>query len=98
MLKRIQEIKCVGCFRDAVPSRVQFERLTFIYGENCYGKSTLCDIFLSLSENAPSYIVDRESLPNPRNFNQRIQLNFLMPGQDSECPLTFTKASWSRLL
>ena len=74
MLKRIQDIKAVGCFSDAHPAALQFEPLTFIYGENCYGKSTLCDIFRSLAEGRPEYVTARVSVPNPNNQRQRVHL------------------------
>lgn len=95
MLKRIQEIKSVGCFYDTDARSVQFEHLTFIYGENCYGKSTLCDIFLSLSENNSLHIVNRKSLPDHRNQQQKIQLNLSVPGQKKEFPVIFSRGAWN---
>lgn len=95
MLKRIQEIKSVGCFYDTTAPSVQFEHLTFIYGENCYGKSTLCDIFLSLSENISSYIVNRQSLPDHRKQQQKIQFSLSLPGQKNEYPVVFSRGSWN---
>ncbi len=95
MLKRIQNIKTVGCFSDTHPARMQFERLTFIYGENCYGKTTLCDIFRSLAENDPQSLTARVSVPNPDNQPQLVQLGFSMPNEKHETILTFNGHEWN---
>jgi wobble nucleotide-excising tRNase len=49
MIEKILKIHGVGILHDAVPSAVGFARVTAIYGENGRGKSTLTDIFGSLS-------------------------------------------------
>ncbi len=95
MLKRIQDIKAVGCFSDAHPAALQFEPLTFIYGENCYGKSTLCDIFRSLAEGRPEYVTARVSVPNPNNQRQRVHLSFAFRGNDGEQTLVFDGDTWN---
>jgi len=41
MLKRIESIKNIGCFIDNHSPSFQFENLTFIYGDNSYGKTTV---------------------------------------------------------
>lgn len=57
IIKRISEIQNVGTFSNCKDSgKFQFSKLTLIYGLNTYGKSTLCDIFQSLSENNPDII------------------------------------------
>lgn len=95
MIKRIQDLKAIGPFLDDHPASVQFEPLTFIYGENCYGKTTLCDIFRSLDENSPQYLTDRTSVPNPDNHRQHVQLGFLTAGNDTETPLVFDGNEWN---
>jgi uncharacterized protein YhaN len=47
MLKRVMEIKNVGTFSNMERS-VEFFKLTLLYGQNCYGKSTLVDVFNSM--------------------------------------------------
>ena len=95
MLKRIIEIKGVGCFRNTRAADLQFENLTFIYGENCYGKSTLCDIFRSISENNPLIILNRKSVPSPDNNKQKITFNFLTPLNNNEVQTTFSDSTWN---
>jgi len=95
MLKRIIDIKGVGCFRNTRAADLQFESLTFIYGENCYGKSTLCDIFRSISENNPLIIANRKSVPSPENDEQLISLNFLTPVNNNEVLSEFANSGWN---
>ena len=98
MLKRIQEIKSIGCFYNDQPAAIQFEPLTFIFGENCYGKSTLCDVFRSLSDNNPEYITDRKTVPNPQNQNQAIRLNLSWGDGNGESPFVFNQSGWNPAL
>ncbi len=98
MLKRIKKIKSIGCFFNDHPASIQFEPLTFIFGENCYGKSTLCDILRSLSDDSTDYITDRRSVPNPQNQNQAIQLSFDLPGTVGESPIIFNQNGWNPTL
>ena len=95
MLKRIQDIKSIGCFFDDHPAAIQFEPLTFIFGENCYGKSTLCDILRSLADNNPDYITDRESIPNLTNQYQLVRLNFSLPNGGREYQVIFHRDQWN---
>ena len=83
MLKRIQDLKSIGCFFNDHPASIQFEPLTFIFGENCYGKSTLCDILRSLSDDCTDYITDR---------------SFDLPGTDGESPINFDQNGWNPTL
>ncbi len=98
MLKRIQDLKSIGCFFDDHPAGIQLEQLTIIFGENCYGKSTLCDILRSLADNNPNYITDRKSIPNPQNQSQLVQLNFVLPGNGGETPVIFRRNQWNPVL
>ncbi len=55
MIKIINNINTVGTSREfAIGGSIQFEKLTFIYGLNARGKTTLTDILTSLKENDPS--------------------------------------------
>src|SRR3990172_7866976 len=51
-IARIKEIKNIGTFANFTNgASLGFEKLTFIYGFNTYGKTTLIDIFQSLKNN-----------------------------------------------
>ena len=95
MLRRIREIKGVGCFVDSSSPAIQFEPLTFIFGENCYGKSTFCDILRSLSERDPNLIKKRLSIPIPRDNRQNLIFNFIPPNQEREEPYRFQDGEWN---
>ena len=61
---RIKEIKNIGTFADCKSgSHLGFEKLTFIYGLNTYGKTTLTDIFQSLKQDDPQAISSRKTIP-----------------------------------
>lgn len=75
MLKRIIEIKNVGAFSDMKASQVEFFKLTLLYGQNCYGKSTLVDVLKSLRDKNATLLNDRKTLPNQLS-QIRVQLNF----------------------
>ena len=60
MIKRIKKIKGVGRFLDV--RHTQLGRLTLIYGPNCYGKSTLSDIFRSIGNQNPEILPNRQSI------------------------------------
>ena len=63
MIKQINSINNVGAFREFPNGgSIQFEKLTFIYGLNTKGKTTLTDI-ISLKENDPTLITSRKSIP-----------------------------------
>src|SRR3990172_768853 len=63
-IARIKEIKNIGTFANFTNgASLGFEKLTFIYGFNTYGKTTLIDIFQSLKENNPQIIQARKTIP-----------------------------------
>lgn len=67
MIKRIKVIQGVGSFVNYRPTtqvqtNLEFSKNTIIYANNGYGKSTIANIFKSLSENDASRIVQRKSL------------------------------------
>ena len=97
MIKRINSINNVGTFREFPNGgSVQFEKLTFIYGLNTKGKTTLTDILTSLKENEPSLIKDRESIPIV-NSNQSVRISIRPEQSNSELPCTFSNTSWTQL-
>lgn len=63
-IARIKEIKNIGTFANfANGASLGFEKLTFIYGLNTFGKTTLTDIFQSFKENNPKIIQARKTIP-----------------------------------
>lgn len=76
MLKRIKLIQGVGTFTQSRPSGIELADVTIVYGENRYGKSTLCDVIHSLAEDSPDYIMNRQSIPNDPNKPPKVELQF----------------------
>jgi len=76
MLKRIKLIQGIGTFSQSRPSGIELSDVTILYGENRYGKSTLCDIFYSLSEDSPECIQNRACIPNDPNKPSKVELQF----------------------
>jgi hypothetical protein len=63
MLQRVICIRNVGRFKHcAAIGDVTFRRHTLIFADNARGKTTLCDVLRSLSENSPDIIVGRPTL------------------------------------
>lgn len=97
MIKRIQNIQNVGAFREFTNGgSIQFEKLTFIYGLNTKGKTTLTDILTSLKENDPSLITNRKSIPTV-NSNQKVNLFIRPESTGSELPCAFSNNEWTQL-
>lgn len=93
MLERIQMIDNVGNYSRAAAGQVRFSDVSVIYGENRNGKSTLCDIFYSLSLNDPQLILDRKSIiPNQdaAQVQQRVELKF----EGQRQAVRFTNSAW----
>ncbi|EGN75175.1 hypothetical protein A28LD_1190 [Idiomarina sp. A28L] len=76
MLKRIKLVQGVGNFTQTRASGIELTDVTVIYGENRYGKSTLCDVLHSLAEDSPAYILNRQSIPNYPDKPQKVELMF----------------------
>lgn len=63
MLEKIIDIQKVGRFEKLkVPSSLRFSRITLIFGENGWGKSTVADILRSFGRSRPEIIQGRETL------------------------------------
>lgn len=93
VLERIQMIDNVGNYSRAAAGQVRFSDVSVIYGENRNGKSTLCDIFYSLSLNDPQLILDRKSIiPNQDadQIQQRVELKF----EGQRQAVRFTNSAW----
>lgn len=76
MLKRIKLIQGVGNFSQTRASGIELTDVTVIYGENRYGKSTLCDVLHSLAEDSPTYILNRLSIPNDPAKPPKVEFMF----------------------
>lgn len=94
MLKRIKVIQNVGRFRHCTPPQVEFAPLTFVYGLNTYGKSTLGDIFSSLRTSDTSSIKARATIPADAN-PQKIELSFAVESKP-ETTVRFANGAWSK--
>ncbi|SDX84328.1 AAA family ATPase [Roseicitreum antarcticum] len=63
MLEKIIDIQKVGRFEKLkVPSSLRFSKITLIFGENGWGKSTIADILRSFGRSQPEIIRGRETL------------------------------------
>ena len=98
MIRRFQKICGVGCYANCNAGSIQFEKMTLIYGENCYGKSTLCDIIRSLADDEPNYITDRMAIPAVNGGRQIVKLTLDMPGESQEKSIVFDEGVWKQSL
>ena len=97
MIKQINSINNVGAFREFPNGgSIQFEKLTFIYGLNTKGKTTLTDILSSLKENEPTLITSRKSIPAV-NSNQSVRISVRPNNAANQLPCTFSNDSWTQL-
>ena len=98
MLKRIKIIKNIGVFSYLTGGDIELEKLTFIYGFNTSGKTTLTDILQSLKSNDPGIIKSRKTIPekNPeKNIAQTVELSIKEDSDSKEENLLFKADSWS---
>lgn len=97
MIKRINNIQNVGTFRNFPNGgSIQFEKLTFIYGLNTKGKTTLTEIFSSLKENDPSLITSRKSIPTV-NTNQNVRISVKGDATGNEVQCIFSNTAWTQV-
>lgn len=90
----IKEIKNIGTFASFLNgSPFRFEKLTFIYGYNTFGKTTLTDIFQSLKNNDPKLLSSRLTIPQIQS-SQKVSLS-IKEGQN-EKTLVFQNDSWGQ--
>lgn len=94
MIKRIQQIKNIGTFSNFVSSPpIQFEKLTFIYGLNTYGKTTFADILESIKSDDFSSLQSRKSIPIVSSA-QNVALTFKHQAGTQEQRLSTNNGSW----
>lgn len=88
MLKKITSIKNIGKFRNAGASGDStFEKYTMIFAPNGYGKTTLCTILRSVSEDRPELIMGRKTLGS--DGDPKVEI--LMPGGGA----AFNNGAWN---
>lgn len=61
MIERLPVIKNVGTFKSHNKGDCELRKLTFIFGENSQGKSTITDILKSYHKDNPQIIIDRKT-------------------------------------
>jgi len=67
-LDKIIDVQKVGRFQKLhVPTGIRFSKLTLIFGENGWGKSTIADILRSVSTGEPKILTGRETLASAGN-------------------------------
>ena len=94
MIKRIKKIKGVGRFLNV--NHTEFGRLTLIYGPNCYGKSTLSDIFRSVANQNPEILLNRQSITRDGNpITQEICLSIKNDTDSTEQDISCVNQRWN---
>jgi wobble nucleotide-excising tRNase len=96
MIKQFNQIKNVGAFRDFPNGgSVQFEKLTFVYGLNTRGKTTLTEILCSLRDNNPILITERKSIPEVTS-DQAVILSVRPETTGNQESYRFNNGSWTQ--
>lgn len=93
MIKRILELKDVGRFsslKSANGNEGEFARVNIVYAPNACGKTTICDIFRSLSTRNPAYIIGRKRVGE----STAPSIDFL---SDTNAHLQFSNGRWMRM-
>lgn len=92
MLKKIKLIQGIGNFTSTTAGGIDLGDVTIIYGENRNGKSTLCDVIHSLSENDADFILNRKSIPNNQAKPPKVELMFV--AQAGNVTAVFENSQW----
>lgn len=96
MIKQIKSITNIGSYRDFPNGgSIQLEKLTFIYGLNTRGKSTLTEILKSLKENDPLLITTRKSIPAVTS-NQGARISLKPFGATNQFDCIFSGTTWTQ--
>jgi len=94
MIKRIKKIKGIGRFLNV--GHTELGRLTLIYGPNCYGKSTLSDIFRSIGNQNPEVLSNRQSIIRDGNpIAQEICFSFKNDADQMEQDISCVNQKWN---
>ncbi len=93
MIKRIKEITNVGTFSNFKDGgKIQFELMTLIYGLNSFGKSTLTDIFRSISSKNNSILQNRKTIPSKYDDLQNIKISYYKDNEEKN--IEFKNNNW----
>ena len=94
MIKRIKKIKGIGRFLNV--GHTELGRLTLIYGPNCYGKSTLADIFRSIANQNPEVLSNRQSIIRDGNpITQEVCLSIKNDTERTEQDISCLNQRWN---
>lgn len=88
MLLKINSIDEVGRFSALRHKGEQFSRLTLVFARNGYGKSTICSILRSASDNEPNFVLARRRLGATKET--RIQTTW-----SNNLTVTFSNGRWN---
>lgn len=88
MIERIQTIKNVGTFKSHNNGSCELKKLSFIFGENSNGKSTITDIFKSYQKNASEIVINRKTV----NATEDIEIKIFTPNRGT---IEFNNDTWS---
>jgi len=95
LIKRIRKIKGIGRFLRV--GHTEFGHLTLIYGPNCYGKSTLSDVFRSLANQNPDVLLNRQSIKRDGNpITQEVCFSFKSDFNNTEQDISFINQEWDK--
>lgn len=92
MLKRIKNIKNIGTLSNVHAAKHGFGKFTIIYGANSYGKSTLCDIFVSLRDNDNTSIEKRKTV----NSKDAPMVSFAFSKDSHEIDVQYKNHHWEK--
>jgi len=93
LLKRIKRIENVGTFsKFTFGGAIEFEKLTLIFGYNNCGKSTLSDIFRSMSCNNPELVKSRKTAGTSEDQLQNIVLSLY--NDENELAINYNYDNW----
>lgn len=94
MIKRIKKIKGVGRFLNV--GHTELGQLTLVYGPNCYGKSTLADIFRSIANQNPEVLSNRQSIIRDGNpITQEVCLSIKNGTDRTEQDISCLNQRWN---
>lgn len=94
MIKRIKKITNIGTFSNfTAGGSFEFNKLTFIYGLNTKGKTTLTDILQSIQKDDFSILETRKSIP-VSSLGQNVELNYKGTTDATEQVLKINSGSW----
>lgn len=94
MIRRINTLKRIGRFNElqsAVGTDHDFGELNIVFASNAAGKSTLCDVFRSMTTGDPAYIFGRKRLDSKIDPEIVITVDGATPSQT----IRFQNGTWA---